>query len=123
MKKEAEAKGIQEILSKQAEGFKTIVEAAGGDPDKAVQLMIAEKLPELMRIQADAIQNLKIDKITVWENGGSNGGSSTSNFVQGLLGVLPGYDDLYKMTGKELPKMLGISPSAESQEDLTEESK
>ena len=123
MKKEAEAKGIQEILSKQAEGFKTIVEAAGGDPDKAVQLMIAEKLPELMRIQAVAIQNLKIDKITVWENGGSNGGSSTSNFVQGLLGVLPGYDDLYKMTGKELPKMLGISPSTESQGDRTEESK
>ena len=123
LKKEAEAKGIQEILSKQAEGFKAIIEAAGGDPDKAVQLMIAEKLPELMRIQAAAIQNLKIDKITVWENGGSNGGSSTSNFVQGLLGVLPGYDDLYKMTGKELPKMRGISPSAESQEDRTEESK
>lgn len=117
--KEAEAKGIQEILSKQASGFKSIVESVGGDPDKAVQLMIADKLPELMRIQVDAIKNIKIDKITVWDNGGnqSNGQTTTGNFIQGLLTSLPAYSDIYKMTGNDLPKLLKLDPTSETKSD------
>jgi flotillin len=108
--KEAEAKGIKEILEKQAEGFERLVQSAGGNPDKAIQLMIADKLPELMRIQVDAIKNIKIDKITVWDSmGGGNGsGSTTAGFLNGMLGALPAYDELYRMTGKELPKLLNL---------------
>lgn len=119
-KKEAEAKGLKELLVKQAEGFTAIVKSAGGDPKNAVQLMIADKLPELMRIQVDAVKNLKIDSITVWENGGGNGNSSTGNFINGLLTALPGFSDLYKMTGKELPKMLNIETETEKVVPLNE---
>ena len=48
-KMEAEAKGLFEILTKQAEGYKDVVSAAGGDPTKAFQLLLIEKLPELVK--------------------------------------------------------------------------
>ncbi|KAB2828035.1 MAG: flotillin family protein, partial [Paludibacter sp.] len=39
----AEANGLYEILTKQAEGYKEVVAAAGGDPTKAFQLLLIEK--------------------------------------------------------------------------------
>lgn len=109
-KMEAEAKGDYARLSEQARGIKELVDAAGGDPDKAVQLMIADKLERLVEIQVDAIKNIKIDKITVWDQGsgsGANGGqSSTSGFLRGLLTAVPGFEEVYAMAGKELPSIL-----------------
>jgi flotillin len=107
MKMEAEAKGIYEILSKQAQGFDKLVQAAGTDPQKAVMLMIADKLPELVKTQVEAIKNIKIDKITVWETGaGKDGKTSTANFMQGLLGSIPPLDEVFKSAGLELPSYL-----------------
>lgn len=102
---EAEAKGIYEILSKQAEGFERLVTAAGG-PDKAVQLMIADKYDKLLQIQVDAIKNIEIDKITVWDNGGNgsdDGTTSTGNFMQGLFKMLPPMGDIFEQVGAEMP--------------------
>ncbi|MCZ4695369.1 flotillin family protein [Ancylomarina euxinus] len=108
MKMEAEAKGIYEILSKQAEGFDKIVNAAGSDAKDAVMLMIADKLPELVKTQVEAIKNIKIDKVTVWENGGGKDGkTSTANFMQGMMGSIPPMEELFKMAGMELPTYLG----------------
>src|SRR5690606_36640660 len=73
-KAQAEAQGLFEILTKQAEGFDRIVKAAGNSPKDAVLLLIADKLPELVKLQAEAIKNFKIDKVTVWENGSSKDG-------------------------------------------------
>lgn len=110
---QAEAKGINEILTKQAEGFKKIVEAAGGDASKAAQLMIADKLPEIIKIQTEAIQNLKFDNITVWDNGGNGDGNSTSNFAQNMFNMVPPMSNIFKMVGLELPKFLqGASEQA-----------
>mgnify|MGYP002530846399 CR=1 FL=1 len=61
-KMQAQAKGMEEILTKQAAGFAEVVKAAGGDPTAALKLMIADKLEDLMRVQVDAIKNIKIDK-------------------------------------------------------------
>jgi len=108
MKMEAEAKGIYEILSKQADGFDKIVNAAGSDAKDAVMLMIADKLPELVSTQVEAIKNIKIDKVTVWENGnGKDGKTSTANFMQGMMGSIPPMEELFKMAGMELPTYLG----------------
>jgi len=108
LKMEAEAKGIYEILSKQAEGFDKIVNAAGSDAKDAVMLMIADKLPELVSTQVEAIKNIKIDKVTVWENGnGKDGKTSTANFMQGMMGSIPPMEELFKMAGMELPGYLG----------------
>jgi len=108
VKMEAEAKGLFEILTKQAEGYKDVVSAAGGDPSKAFQLLLIEKLPELVRTQVDAVKNIKIDKITVWDsNGGSeNGNSSTANFVSGMMKTVPPLNDLFNMAGLNLPTYL-----------------
>lgn len=108
-KMEAEAKGLFEILTKQAEGYKEVVAAAGGDPNKAFQLLLIEKLPELVRTQVEAVKNIKIDKITVWDSGngqGENGNSSTANFVSGMMKTVPPLNDLFNMAGLNLPSYL-----------------
>ncbi len=109
-KMEAQAKGVEELLTKQAAGLSKIVAAAGGTPSAGVQLMIADKLPELTRIQVDAIKNLKIDKVTVWDSmNGQNGAPTTANFLSGMLKSVPPLQDLFKQAGMELPEWLGES--------------
>ncbi|MBI3135170.1 MAG: flotillin family protein [Bacteroidetes bacterium] len=107
-KMEAEAKGLFEILTKQALGYEQVVKAAGGDPTKAFQLLLIEKLPELVKTQVEAVKNIKIDKITVWDSGaqGENGGSSTSNFVSNMMKTVPPLNDLFNMAGLNLPTYL-----------------
>lgn len=106
-KMEAEAKGLFEILTKQAEGYKDVVAAAGGDPSKAFQLLLLEKLPELVKTQVEAVKNIKIDKITVWDSGqNAEQGGSTANFVSGMMKSVPPLNDLFNMAGLNLPSYL-----------------
>ena len=109
LRQDAEARGLYEVLSKQAEGFEKIVQAAGGNPREAVLIMIADKLENLVKTQVDAIKNIKIDKVTVWEGGkqAEGEGNSTSRFVSGLYKSVPPLSDLFNMAGMELPKYLG----------------
>lgn len=105
---EAQAKGTYEILTKQALGFEQIVKAAGGKADQAVLLMVADKLPELVKTQVEAIKNLQIDKITVWDSMGSDGSSpTTANFLSGMFKSIPPLDELFRTAGLQLPKYLG----------------
>lgn len=107
-KMDAEARGLYEILTKQAEGYKDVVNAAGGDPVAAYQLLLIEKLPELVKTQVEAVKNIKIDKVTVWDNGGAgdDGKTSTANFVSGLMKSVPPLNDLFSMAGMNLPSYL-----------------
>jgi len=108
-KMEAQAKGMKEMLSKQAEGIHELVEAAGGDADNAVKLMIADKLQDLMKIQVDAIKNIKIDKVTVWDsmNGKGDNTPTTANFLAGMAKSIPPINELFKQAGMEIPSYLG----------------
>ncbi len=107
LRKEAEAKGLYEILTKQAQGLDQIVKAAGNNSKDAVLLLIADKLPELVRTQAEAIKNIKIDKVTVWENGnGKDGKTSTSNFISGMYKAVPPLQEMFNMAGMQLPNYL-----------------
>lgn len=108
-KMDAEAKGLYEILTKQASGYKDVVNAANGDPMAAYQLLLIEKLPELVKTQVEAIKNIKIDKVTVWDSGkggGADGKTSTANFLSGLMGSVPPLNDLFGMAGMDLPSYL-----------------
>jgi len=106
-KLEAQARGNLEILSKQALGFKAMVDSAGSSND-AVRLLIADKMEELVRIQVDAIKNIKIDKVTVWDNGSSeNGKPATANFLSSLMKSIPPMNELFDMAGMDLPEYLG----------------
>ncbi len=124
MKKEAEAKGLFEILQKQAEGFDQIVKATNGNPREAVLMLIADKLPQLVETQVEAIKNIKIDKVTVWEGGNTDpeGGNSTSKFISGLYKSVPPMSDLFNMAGMDLPAYLGNKKADNAEEvELTEE--
>ena len=106
-KAQAEAKGLYEVLTKQAAGLDEIVKAAGNNSKDAVLLLIADKLPELVKTQAEAIKNIKIDKVTVWENGGNaDGKSSTSNFISGMYKAVPPLQEMFNMAGMDLPEYL-----------------
>lgn len=107
LKMEAQARGAMEILLKQSEGFRELVNSAGGDANDAVKLIIADKLEALTRIQVDAIRDLKIDKITVWDGAGADGKSSTANFVSQLMKSIPPMNELFHMAGMQLPEFLG----------------
>ncbi len=119
-KAQAEAQGLYEILTKQAAGLDQIVKAAGNNSKDAVLLLIADKLPELVKMQVEAIKNIKIDKITVWENGGNGDGkTSTANFLSGLYKSVPPLQEMFNMAGMDLPEYLkgknqDVTDSAES---------
>ena len=106
-KMDAQARGVLEVLTKQASGFQQLVGAAQGDAQKAVLMMIADKLPELVKTQVEAVKGINIDKVTVWDTGnGADGKTATSNFISGLMKSVPPLDDLFKMAGMELPSYL-----------------
>lgn len=105
-KRVAEAKGQLEILSKQAEGFGKIISATGGKSDDAVKMLIADKIQNLVSLQVDAIKNMHIDKVTVWDSM-KDGKPTTANFMSGMLSAVPPLNELFKMNGMELPDYLG----------------
>ncbi len=110
-KMDAEARGMYEVLTKQAEGYARIVQAAAGDPDKAVMMLITDKLPELVKTQVEAVKNIKIDKVTVWDgNNAGNGNTSTANFISGMMKSVPPLNDLFNMAGLNLPTYLKGQP-------------
>jgi len=111
-KMEAQARGNMELLTKQAEGFKALVDSAARDPKLAALLMITDKLPELVGKQVEAIKNLKIDQVTVWDSmgGGSGDGTpTTAKYFSGLLSSLPPLQNLFEMAGMKLPDFLDVA--------------
>ncbi len=118
MRYEAEAEGTRKVLEAKADGYRKLVEACAENPQIAPTLLMIEQLPQLVSEQVKAIQNLKIDKITVWDSGhgasrngaasgGGGGGGSTANFLSSLIGSLPAMHELAHQAGIELPTVLG----------------
>ena len=108
LRMQAEADGMRAILMKQAEGFAEIVKSAGGEANEAIRLMIADKLEELTKIQVEAIKNLKIDKVTVWDGGNAQDGkTATANFLSGMMKSIPPMNEMFDMAGMKLPEYLG----------------
>jgi flotillin len=114
LKYEAEAAGVRKVLEAKADGYRKLVEACSSHPQIAPTLLLIEQLPTLVAEQVKAIQNLKIDKITVWDSGQGNGhglgsakGGTTANFLSSLIGSLPAMHELAEQAGIELPAVLG----------------
>ena len=105
-KYEAEAQGIQKVLAAKAAGYSELLRSVNGDAKALSTLLMVEKLENIVGKQVDAIKNLKIDKITVWDSGDANC-SSTSNFISNFAKALPPLQDIAGMAGVELPSYLG----------------
>ncbi len=113
----AEAEGTQAILDAKAEGYRELVAACGGKDQAAAAFLIVERLTEVAGIQAEAIRNLPLEKIVVWDAGNGQGGMS--NLGQRLMGAIPPMHELAKLAGLELPEFLGrmtgeTNPSADT---------
>ena len=89
-KLEAEARGEYEMLEKRAEGLRRIVEACGG-ADSAYRLLMLEHIPTLADKAAEAISNIRFDKVVMWGGAGQNGTAATgvTSFITDLMGALP----------------------------------
>jgi len=112
---QAEAQGLQAQLDAKAEGYQSLVAACASDPSLTAALLLIEKLSDLVHVQADAIKNLPLEKIVVWDSGGDGGG--IADLGRRLMGVLPPMHELSKMAGLELPEFLGrIRAKAEKEE-------
>ena len=108
MKYEAEAKGIKQVLDSKATGYLELVKGCNGDAKAAATLLMTEKIEQIVAMQVEAIRNIKIDKVTVWDTGkNEDGTNSTANFLSGLVKSLPPLHDVAGIAGIDLPKYLG----------------
>ncbi|RJX23227.1 MAG: flotillin family protein [Desulfobulbus sp.] len=108
LKYQAEAEGVRQVLESKAAGYLSLVQGCNGDAKAAATLLMTEKIEQIVQLQVEAIRNIKIDKVTVWDPaGGSKDGTATANFLSGLVKSLPPLHDVAGMAGIELPKYLG----------------
>jgi flotillin len=106
-KLEAEARGQYEMLAKKGEGLGRIVEACGS-AEAAFQMLMLEHLDKLSANAAQAIQNIKFDKIVVWDGAGAGGSSATAGFLKNLAGSLPPMLHMMKdIGGVKMPEFFG----------------
>ena len=112
---EAEARGIKQVLEAKAHGYQALVQSANNDARAAATLLLTEKLEQIVTLQVEAIKAIKIDKVTVWDGGASanGGGTTTSNFLAGMVKSLPPLHDVAAMAGLDLPKYLGDAKAPE----------
>ncbi|MCB9273754.1 MAG: flotillin family protein [Lewinellaceae bacterium] len=119
---QAQAEGIKKVLDAQATGFQKLVDAANGNAQAAIGLLLVDKIPELAKIQAEAIKNIKFDKVTVFDGGDGQG---TSSFLSGLFKSIPALSEFMNQSGLNLPEYLaknteqvenGEKPKAEEKE-------
>ena len=111
----AEAQGIKKVLDAKAEGYRELVKSCGQNAKDAATILVVEKLQDIVKLQIEAIRNLKIDKITVWDSGSGEKGSSTANFASSLIKSLPALHDVAQMAGLDLPDYLGEMTSEKPQ--------
>ncbi len=107
LKYEAEAEGIRKVLDSKAAGYLELVKGCNGDAKAVATLLMTEKIEHIVQLQVEAIRNIKIDKVTVWDSGSGKDGSGTANFLAGLIKSLPPLHEVAGMAGIELPKYLG----------------
>ena len=100
---QAEAEGIRKVLDAQAAGFQKLVDAANNNPQAAMGLLLVDKIPELAKVQADAIKNIKFDKVTVFDGGDGQG---TAGFLSGIFKSIPALSEFMNQSGLNLPEYL-----------------
>jgi len=125
----ARARGHAARLDAEANYVRSVVQACGG-ADGAVKYRLVEKVPELAKYSADALQNIKFDKVVVWDQGNSSeksgGKNSTANFIGNLVGSVAPVGDLVKnILGINMMDYLGsqVRKNEEEEEGKNEEDK
>jgi flotillin len=73
-----------------------------------------EHVDKIAETSAQAISNIKFDKVPVWDTGASgNGESSTSNFIRSLTQSLPpSMEIIEQVAGVDLPALGAATKAA-----------
>ena len=67
-----------------------------------------EHIDTLSQTAAQAISNIKFDKVIVWENGGANGHGATAGFLQNMAKTLPPVLQIMEnIGGVKMPEFFG----------------
>jgi len=110
---EAEARGQYEQLAKKAEGLKQIVSACGGSQE-AFQMLMLEHMDRLSETAAQAISNIKFDKVVVWDSGqnghAANGEprGAAAGFLRDMARTLPPMMQIMQeIGGVKMPEYFG----------------
>jgi flotillin len=124
---EAEARGQFEILARKGEGLQRIIKACGG-AQEAFQMLMLEHIDVLAQTAAQAISNIKFDKVVVWDGPSANGnghGSGTANFLQSMARMMPPMMQVLKdIGGVEMPEYLArFSPEGRPDDGTTAKTK
>ncbi len=106
LKYQAEAEGLRKVLASKAAGYQDLVASCNGDAKAAATLLMTEKIEQIVQLQVEAIRNIRIDKVTVWDGAGKDG-TATSAFLAGLIKSLPPLHDVAGLAGIRLPEYLG----------------
>lgn len=112
--KDAEAQGILNILKAKADGYQMLMQACANNAQDTATMLMIEKIEEVVKLQAEAIKNIKIDKVTVWDSAGGDK-SSTANFLSSMTKSLPPLHEISAMAGVKLPEYLGSLDKTNSQ--------
>jgi len=116
---EAEARGQYEILAKKGEGLRAIIEACGG-AEQAFQLLMLEHFDKLAEASAQAISNIRFDKVVVWDSGSANGTSATANWLHNMARTLPPMLQVLRdIAGVEIPETLAQFGGADQQQSAS----
>ena len=107
LKYQAEAEGVRLVLASKAAGYLGLVQGCNGDAKAVATLLMTEKIEQIVRLQVEAIRNIKIDKVTVWDGGSGPGPGATAGFLAGLIKSLPPLHEVAGLAGLELPEYLG----------------
>lgn len=117
----AEAEGIDAIMKAKSEGYGKLSQALG--KDELANIMMLEQLVDVTKVKADAISNIEIDKITVWDNPSSNADNSgLTGFVDKIQSSM-GMHEIARDSGIVLPAFMGAldeqsEPNSEQPENL-----
>jgi len=116
----AKAKGVAAHLQAEAEYVKAIVSGCG-NAEGATRYRLVDKVPALAKYSAEAVKNIKFDKVVVWDRGnGDDGKNATANFIQNLVGSVAPVGDLVKnVLGVDMAQYLG-SLAQKNNSEITE---
>lgn len=108
----AKAEAVEFEMLAQAKGIKEIMDSSGGDSNVATSILMLDKISEIYKMQTEAVGKIKIDKVTVWDNGKGNG---VGNVVGDIMSAVPPLADILSGQGMSMPSFLGtenpITPS------------
>ena len=86
---EGDAASVLEQGRASAEVLQMLYQQVKGGGDQAFAVLLAEKLPQLLRTSVDAVQGVDIDRVVVLDSGSGDGVSGAVNQrVRGALGTM-----------------------------------